>query len=146
MSLPNTPERDSEEDDVWERLRQLGLEWEGYLPPDEPQPGADATGMNGCRTGRNGVLLVVLVDIEPDVRMGTSRQFGFVNTTPLIVTIATPNGQESPRSVARDYWRRLRRRSHSPRAERIKVKPPSPPSAQSVQTKKKPPGDLAISP
>jgi hypothetical protein len=26
------------------------------------------------------------------------------------------------------------------------VKPPSPPSAQSIQTKKKPPGDLAISP
>jgi hypothetical protein len=39
-----------------------------------------------------------------------------------------------------------RRRLHSPRAERMKVKPPSPPSAQSVQTKKKPPGDLAISP
>ena len=51
-----------------------------------------------------------------------------------------------PPSVALDYWGRLRRRSHSPRAERIKVKPPSPPSAQSVQTKKKPPGDLAISP
>src|SRR5437764_1313676 len=28
----------------------------------------------------------------------------------------------------------------------MKVKPPSPPSAQSVQTKKKPPGDLARSP
>ena len=52
----------------------------------------------------------------------------------------------SPPSIALDYWGRLRRRSHSPRAERIKVKPPSPPSAQSVQTKKKPPGDLAISP
>src|SRR5438876_4078127 len=39
-----------------------------------------------------------------------------------------------------------RRRLHSPRAERMKVKPPSPPSAQSVQTKKKPPVDLAISP
>ncbi len=52
----------------------------------------------------------------------------------------------SPPSVALDYWGRLRRRSHSPRAERIRVKPPSPPSAQSVQTKKKPPGDLAISP
>jgi hypothetical protein len=38
------------------------------------------------------------------------------------------------------------RRLHSPRAERMKVKPPSPPSAQSVQTKKKPPVDLAISP
>jgi len=34
---------------------------------------------------------------------------------------------------------------YSPRAERIKV-PPSPPSAQRVQTKKKPPGDLAILP
>ena len=69
-----------------------------------------------------------------------------VNATPLIIDAATPNGQESPPSVALDYWGRLRRRSHSPRAERIKVKPPSPPSAQSVQTKKKPPGDLAISP
>ena len=39
-----------------------------------------------------------------------------------------------------------RRRLHNPRAERMKVTPPSPPSAQSVQTKKKPPGDLAISP
>jgi hypothetical protein len=41
------------------------------------------------------------------------------------------------------------RRLHSPRAERMKVKPPSAPSAysvQSVQTKKKPPVDLAISP
>jgi hypothetical protein len=43
------------------------------------------------------------------------------------------------------YLGRPRRRLHSPRAERMKVKPPSPPSAQSVQTKKKPPGDLAIS-
>ena len=49
-------------------------------------------------------------------------------------------------SVALDYWGRLRRRSHSPRAESIKVKPPNPPSAQSTHTKKKPPGDLAISP
>src|SRR2546425_446525 len=40
----------------------------------------------------------------------------------------------------------IRRRLHSPRAERRKVKPPGPPSAQSVQTKKKPPVDLAISP
>src|SRR5947199_365683 len=39
-----------------------------------------------------------------------------------------------------------RRRLHSPRVERMKVKPPSPPSAQSVQTKKKPAVDLAISP
>jgi hypothetical protein len=38
-----------------------------------------------------------------------------------------------------------RRRLHSPRAERTKVRPPVPPSAQSVQTKKKPPVDLAIS-
>jgi len=45
-----------------------------------------------------------------------------------------------------DYRGWPRRRLHSPRAERMKVKPPSPPSAQSVQTKKKPPGDLAISP
>jgi hypothetical protein len=37
-SLPNTPERDSEEDDAWERLRQLGLEPEKYFPPDEPWP------------------------------------------------------------------------------------------------------------
>jgi hypothetical protein len=40
----------------------------------------------------------------------------------------------------------LRRRLHRPRAERMMVTPPSPPSAQSVQTKKKPPLDLAISP
>jgi hypothetical protein len=45
-----------------------------------------------------------------------------------------------------DYLGWLRHRLHSPRAERIKVKPPSPPSAQSVQTKEKPPVDLAISP
>lgn len=45
-----------------------------------------------------------------------------------------------------DYRGWPRRRLHSPRAERMKVRPPSPPSAQSVQTKKKPPGDLAISP
>jgi hypothetical protein len=30
-SLPKTPERDSEEDDAWERLRQLGLEPDGYF-------------------------------------------------------------------------------------------------------------------
>jgi hypothetical protein len=30
-SLTNTPERDSEEDDAWERLRQLGLEPERYF-------------------------------------------------------------------------------------------------------------------
>jgi hypothetical protein len=63
-----------------------------------------------------------------------------------VVTFTTPSGRASPPSVALDYLGRLRRRSHNPRAERIKVKPPSPPSAQSVQTKKKPPGDLAISP
>ena len=45
-----------------------------------------------------------------------------------------------------DYLGWPRRRLHSPRAERMKVKPPRPPSAQSVQTKKKPPVDLAISP
>ena len=38
-----------------------------------------------------------------------------------------------------------RRRLHSPRTERIMVTPPSAPSAQSVQTKKKPPVDVAIS-
>lgn len=30
-SLPNAPERDSEEEDVWERVRQLGLEPEQYF-------------------------------------------------------------------------------------------------------------------
>ena len=45
-----------------------------------------------------------------------------------------------------DYRGWPRRRLHSPRAARMKVRPPSPPSAQSVQTKKKPPVDLAISP
>jgi hypothetical protein len=30
-SLPNTAERDSEEDDAWERLRRLGLEPEKYF-------------------------------------------------------------------------------------------------------------------
>ena len=45
-----------------------------------------------------------------------------------------------------DYRGWPRRRLHSPRAGRMKVKPPSPPSAQSVQTKKKPPVDLNISP
>ena len=45
-----------------------------------------------------------------------------------------------------DYFGWPCRRLHSPRAERMKVTPPSPPSAQSVQTKKKPPVDLAISP
>src|SRR6266436_2004551 len=45
-----------------------------------------------------------------------------------------------------DYRGWPRRRLHSPRAERMKVKPPSAPSAQSVHTKKKPPVDLAISP
>ena len=45
-----------------------------------------------------------------------------------------------------DYPDRRRRRLHNPRAERMTVNPPSPPSAQSVQTKKKPPADLAISP
>ena len=38
-----------------------------------------------------------------------------------------------------------RRKLHSPRTERIMVTPPSAPSAQSVQTKKKPPVDAAIS-
>jgi hypothetical protein len=39
--------------------------------------------VNGGRTDRGYFLLAVHVDIEPDVRMGTRRQFGFVNTTPL---------------------------------------------------------------
>src|ERR1039457_1487335 len=52
----------------------------------------------------------------------------------------------APPPISLDYRGCPRRRPHSPRAERMKVKPPSPPSAQSVQTKKKPPGDLAISP
>jgi hypothetical protein len=30
-SLPNTPKRDSEEDNAWERLRQLGQEPEKYF-------------------------------------------------------------------------------------------------------------------
>ena len=46
----------------------------------------------------------------------------------------------------RDYVGCPRRRFHNPSAERMKVTPPSPPSAQSVQTKKNPPADLAISP
>jgi hypothetical protein len=45
-----------------------------------------------------------------------------------------------------DYLGWPRRKPHSPRAESMTVTPPSPPSAQSVQTKKKPPADLAISP
>jgi len=52
----------------------------------------------------------------------------------------------SPAVARVDYLGWPRRRLHSPRAERMKVRPPSPPSAQSVQTKKKPPVDLAISP
>src|ERR1017187_10779365 len=52
----------------------------------------------------------------------------------------------APPPISLDYRGWPRRRPHSPRAERMKVKPPSPPSAQSVQTKKKPLGDLAISP
>src|ERR1700683_91639 len=80
------------------------------------------------------------------VRVADHPLKGQVNTTPFIVTFTTPNGRASPPSVALDYWGRLRRRAHSSRAERLKVKPPSPPRAQSVQTKKKPPGDLAISP
>jgi hypothetical protein len=68
-----------------------------------------------------------------------------VSLKTMIITVATPNGQESPPSAALAYSGRLCRRSHSPRTERIEVKPPSPPSAQSTQTKKKPPEDLAIS-
>jgi hypothetical protein len=77
---------------------------------------------------------------------GLSRAAGNSRYTPSMVTLAAPIGRASPPSVALGYWGRLRRRSHSPRAERIKVKPPSPPRAQRVQTKKNPPGDLAISP
>ncbi|MFB3827461.1 MAG: hypothetical protein ACE15B_11860 [Bryobacteraceae bacterium] len=32
-SLPNTSERDREEDDAWNRLRRLGLEPQGFFPP-----------------------------------------------------------------------------------------------------------------
>ena len=86
-------------------------------------------------------------ELSPSRRQSApSTSLRSVNAAPWIVAFTTPNGRASPPSVALDYWGRLRRRSHSPRAERIKVKPPSPPSAQSVQTKKKPPGDLAISP
>jgi len=56
------------------------------------------------------------------------------------------DGGEEEEHQERDYLGWPRRRLHSPRAERMKVTPPSPPSAQSVQTKKKPPVDLAISP
>jgi hypothetical protein len=73
-----------------------------------------------ARSNRLGKGAAPAVYEWPTIRPGPS-----VNTTPLIVTVATPNGQESPPSVALDYWRRLRRRSHSPRAERITVKPPS---------------------
>jgi len=43
------------------------------------------------------------------------------------------------------YTCRRHGRFHSPRAARMTVQPPSPPSAHSVQTKKKPPVDFAIS-
>lgn len=33
-SLPNTEERDHEEDDAWERLKRLGLKPEDYFPPE----------------------------------------------------------------------------------------------------------------
>jgi hypothetical protein len=33
-SLPNTPEREQEEDDAWDRLRRLGLEPQGFFPKD----------------------------------------------------------------------------------------------------------------
>jgi hypothetical protein len=107
----------------------------GSWPTLPPRP----FGANYEVTGPAGSILSF-------VRVADDPLGGQVSTAPLIVTVATPNGQESPPSVALDYWGRLRRRFHSPRAERIKVKPPSPPSAQSIQTKKKPPGDLAISP
>src|SRR5260370_38153111 len=45
-----------------------------------------------------------------------------------------------------DYRGWPRRRLHSPRAERMKARPPSPPTAQRAQTKKKRPVDLATSP
>jgi len=37
-SLPNTEERDREEDDAWDRLRRLGLKPEEYFPPDPLPP------------------------------------------------------------------------------------------------------------
>ena len=33
-SLPNTEERDREEDNAWDRLRRLGLEPKDYFPPN----------------------------------------------------------------------------------------------------------------
>lgn len=33
-SLPNTPEREREEDDAWDRLRRLGLNPQESFPPD----------------------------------------------------------------------------------------------------------------
>src|SRR5229473_3422941 len=79
---------------------------------------------------------------------------GFVSKTQFLHTFLSPSFV--PEFLRRatglsmfellDYRGWPGRRLHSPRAERMKVKPPSPPSAQSVQTKKKPPVDLAISP
>ena len=34
-SLPNTPEREQEEDDAWDRLRRLGLDPQGFFPQDD---------------------------------------------------------------------------------------------------------------
>jgi hypothetical protein len=33
-SLPDTPEREREEDDAWDRLRRLGLDPQSYFAPD----------------------------------------------------------------------------------------------------------------
>ena len=34
-SLPNTEERDHEEEDAWDRLRRLGVDPQAYFPPEE---------------------------------------------------------------------------------------------------------------
>jgi hypothetical protein len=40
-SLPYTPQRDSAEDDAWDRLRRLGLELESYFEPHSERIAAD---------------------------------------------------------------------------------------------------------
>jgi hypothetical protein len=34
-SLPNTPEREREEDDAWERIQRLGLDTQEFFRPEE---------------------------------------------------------------------------------------------------------------
>ena len=91
------------------------------------------------------------------VRKSSTEEIRVCGTNPtgrLITSGLPPSGRGRHRSSKSglsmfgllDYRGCSRRRLHSPRAERMKVRPPSPPSAQSVKTKKKPPGDLAISP